>query len=572
MEEKKKALPAAGLDCCAQNLPKTGPAGAAESAVPSPAAGEDRRPEGPPAGAGTAAGPDVSGTGAPLRAPSPSAPQPCARPAGQREPFPADRRDRRTLLGALGVCILAADLFWSFPPGAGVTAVVWGWYALVLAYLGPRCLRRGECRFLLGANLLLAASFSMTSDWYFRVWNLLALLALVPVHIFALSGAAFRPWSQPAMLGERLWLTLEGAFGSLGAVGPALTGAGKNRARAWTAVLGTALAAALVLALLPVLTSADALFASVTAAFRQFLREHLTQWVCKVLLGLALTPFLFSLLYTLRYPRKENHRPSRPRSAEALLFLILLAALDGLYLLFLAVQAAGLFGGAAYLHSRGISYADWARSGFFQMTGVTVVNLLAVLGAVTWSRRGGREFAAVRVLGTLLAAESLVLLASAVWRMGLYVGAYGLSFQRAMTFWGMAMMAFFLAIAAVRIWREHFSFCRAAFPVAVAAWVAVSFVPIDALVARDNVARYCSGRSQAVDCGYLLYDLSYDALPALADLDGSQLIWPAEGGETLAQGLAERRAQARAECAHWESWNLSAYLASRDAPGENGAG
>lgn len=50
----------------------------------------------------------------------------------------------------------------------------------------------------------------------------------------------------------------------------------------------------------------------------------------------------------------------------------------------------------------------------------------------------------VQVLGTLLVAASGVLLVSALWRMNLYVGAYGLSFKRALTYWGMAVLAVLL--------------------------------------------------------------------------------------------------------------------------------
>ena len=60
--------------------------------------------------------------------------------------------------------------------------------------------------------------------------------------------------------------------------------------------------------------------------------------------------------------------------------LCVLAAVAALYLLFLGVQSAGLFGGAEYLAQKGLSYAEWARSGFFQMVGVTVVNLTLLLG------------------------------------------------------------------------------------------------------------------------------------------------------------------------------------------------
>ena len=53
-----------------------------------------------------------------------------------------------------------------------------------------------------------------------------------------------------------------------------------------------------------------------------------------------------------------------------------------LYLLFLGVQSAGLLGGAEYLAQKHISYAEWARSGFFQMVGVTALNLTLLLAAV----------------------------------------------------------------------------------------------------------------------------------------------------------------------------------------------
>ena len=96
---------------------------------------------------------------------------------------------------------------------------------------------------------------------------------------------------------------------------------------------------------------------------------------------------------------------------------IVLVAVAALYLLFLGVQSAGLLGGAEYLARKHISYAEWARSGFFQMVGVTVVNLTLLLAAVQWSRREGGAWRAVRLLSALLTVESLLLLLSAAWRM-----------------------------------------------------------------------------------------------------------------------------------------------------------
>jgi len=305
----------------------------------------------------------------------------------------AGPRNRLFLLLTLAYCVLAADTLLFNLPGLGTAAVVAGWYALALAYLGLKRLRRGEGRFLLAVNLLLALSLALTSNGWFRVWNCMALLALLPIHAAALSGAAERAWWQPSMLWERLWMLLQGLFGRLGAVADALCGEekGGSSRRVWTAVIGSAAAAALVLALLPVLSSADALFSSVTEGFLRFCREHLTAGLARLLVGAGLTPFLFSLLTFLRAPQREKRGARAAKQADPLLFAILLGALDALYLLFIGVQAAGLFGGAEFLAARGISRAEWARSGFFQMTGVTAVNLSGLLGAAGFRRpaRGG---------------------------------------------------------------------------------------------------------------------------------------------------------------------------------------
>ena len=491
-----------------------------------------------------------------------------AKPAQNSLKYPdTTPRDRRFLLFTAAFCVLMADTLLWYGPTAGMTALVGVWYVLVLSYLGPAPLAIRSNQVLLLFNLFLAVTLALTSNWYFRVWNCLALLALLPLHALALSGAGRLPWQRPAMLWERLCLLLWGLFGHLGAGFAALTaGKGaKNSRRTAALLLGLAGAAALVAVLLPVLASADALFAAATADLRSWISSHFSTALWKLLVGLVLTPFFFAFLFFLRHPTPLKYElKDRAPAAEALAPALILAALDVLYLLFLGVQSAGLFGGPAYLAQRGISYAEWARSGFFQMVGVTVVNLTVLLAALTFSRRGGRTWSVLRSLAAVLVAESLVLLTSAAWRMTLYVSAYGLSFKRCMTYWGMAMMALFFLTALRKVLRPDFGFCRWAFPLALAGWLVINCVPVDALVARDQVDRYLDGETSSIDVEYLLYDLSYDTLAQLDRLDGSLICrnWETGGQARLDTLIAERRADARAECADWHTWSLSACLAA----------
>ena len=110
------------------------------------------------------------------------------------------------------------------------------------------------------------------------------------------------------------------------------------------------------------------------------------------------------------------------------------------------------------------------------------------------------------------------------------------------------------------------SFCRRALPLALAGWLAINCVPVDYLVAKDQVDRYLAGQCGTVDVEYLLYDLSYDTLPQLERLDGERVYTVYAGyargrlTRRLTDLLAERRAEARADCADWRSWSLSACL------------
>ena len=460
-------------------------------------------------------------------------------------------------------CVLLVDTLVFHGPTAGLTAAVFAWYALLLAWLGPGFLSAPSSRMLFLFDLFLGLTFSLGSNWYFRLWNCLALLVLLPLH--TVSGASRFPWWRPAILWERPLLLLRGLFGHLSVAVSVLTAGKKaDSRRAFVVAAGACGALALVALLLPILASADALFAAATADLRAFIQAHFTTALWKLLWGLVLTPFVFGLLVGLRRPQ-PSAVPAAERfpKADGLLFVVMLTALDALYLLFLAVQSAGLFGGADYLAARGLSYADWARSGFFQMVGVTVLNLAVLLPALSLSRREGRAWKALRLLSAGLAAESLVLLASACWRMTLYVTAYGLSFKRLMTYWGMAMMALFLLTALYKTRRPDFAFCRAAFPLALAGWLVINCVPADYLVAKNQVDRYLSGESAAIDAEYLLYDLSYDTLSQLDRLDGNLICrdWRSGGQRRLFSLLADRRAEAAAACSDWHTWSLSAWLA-----------
>ena len=102
-------------------------------------------------------------------------------------------RDRLFLLFTLCFCVLLADAFFWHGPTASLGIAVAAWDVLLGCYVGRRVLFGRKSLALLLYNLILAASLALGSNWYFRLWNLLALLVLLPVHAIGLSGAASLP-------------------------------------------------------------------------------------------------------------------------------------------------------------------------------------------------------------------------------------------------------------------------------------------------------------------------------------------------------------------------------------------
>ena len=79
--------------------------------------------------------------------------------------------------------------------------------------------------------------------------------------------------------------------------------------------------------------------------------------------------------------------------------------------------------------------------------------------------------------------------------------------------------------------------------------------------------RYLSGKSPNLSVHYLAYSLSYETLSQLERLDPSLSLAICEGDwwsrQDTAGGLVEKRREAaRADCADWRSWTLSACLAA----------
>ncbi|HEX4574876.1 MAG TPA: DUF4173 domain-containing protein [Gemmatimonadales bacterium] len=229
-----------------------------------------------------------------------------------------------------------------------------------------------------------------------------------------------------------------------------------------------------------------------------------------------------------------------------------------LFAVFVVIQLRYFFGGVELVQrTTGMTYATYARHGFFELVSVSSLVLPLLLGA-DWVLRDAAPAhqRAFRALATLLLTLLAVVMASALARMRLYVHAFGLSEIR---LYATAFMAYLAAVFAWFAWtalRGHSQ--RFAFGALVQGFAVLAGLHLlnpDAVIVRANLAS--PGTERPFDWRYAAA-LSADGIPAL--LAGLPSLDPSARC-AAARGLLRRWTTLEAD--DWRNWNLSRARARR---------
>ncbi|MFD5409658.1 DUF4153 domain-containing protein [Streptomyces nojiriensis] len=428
---------------------------------------------------------------------------------------PAEAAPIRT---ATVVAVLASGLATALLLGDGMgpgllLAVV---PAVVAAYVAARAARRSArpwtLAWVIGCLALLAVPALRDSAWPAT----LAILSAVLLGALALHGS--RTW--PGVLLSPLGF-LDAAVSGTGWLLTGLRSRGGISKDRWLPVAKATVVAVVLLLLF------GALFASADAAFADLLGDLLPDvsvedGPVRFMLFLLGTVLALAAARTAAAPLRWDRikvAPGKPRSRVE--WALPLIVLNLLFAGFNAVQLAVLFGGYdKVLRSTGLTYAEYARQGFWQLLWATLLTLAVIALALRWSPRSGagdRRF--VRIVLGVLCALTLVVVAAALRRMDLYVEAYGLTRLRV----SVAAMELWLGLVIVLIMAAGLFggrwLARAFAGSAAAAVLAFGLLSPDGMVAERNVARFEADAK--IDLSYF-QSLSADAVPALDRLPEPQ--------------------------------------------------
>ena len=283
-------------------------------------------------------------------------------------------------------------------------------------------------------------------------------------------------------------------------------------------LLGLLIALPLTLVVAALLISSDAMFADLMSGILDYLPEFSFDTVSELIWGIPVAFFLCGILFS-----AEKKLAPRTEEAPACRVIPLAAVCTAVtpicvfYLMYVLVQFRYLIAALGGSLPEEYSYSDFARQGFFELCAVAAIDLFVILlmQAFTVRRENDRRPAALKAYTVIISVFTLLLIATAVSKMLLYIGEYGMTPLRIYTSWFMAVLAVLFVIimlwqfVKLPLWKTVFAAFTVMFGV-------LCFSNTDGIIARYNISAYQSGALTEVDFS-LLQELGTSAIPAVAD-------------------------------------------------------
>lgn len=299
-------------------------------------------------------------------------------------------------------------------------------------------------------------------------------------------------------------------------------GKNKHSKNALYALLGLLLAVPLTVVVAELLISSDEVFGDMVNGFLENLPVFSSSrlfW--ELLFALPIAMYLFGAQCSME-DNNDGYRNEAEAAAPEYRFMppvsvyFAVSPICLFYLIYIIVQCgniAGVLGG-----SDSVRYSDFARQGFFELCAIAVINLGVITLALTFSKRqeGDVKPPALRVYAIMLSAFTLMIIATALIKMFMYIGEFGMTQLRVYTSWFMILLAFAFTVILISQIKE-FIVWKTLFAGFVLMFAVLCFGNFDGNIAAYNINAYRAGTMPELDVN-MFNALGYAAVPPAAEL------------------------------------------------------
>ncbi|MDD5946683.1 MAG: DUF4173 domain-containing protein [Oscillospiraceae bacterium] len=290
-------------------------------------------------------------------------------------------------------------------------------------------------------------------------------------------------------------------------------------------VVGLLISLPLTLLVAALLSSADAGVAEVLRRIGKLFTEDFFEILWEILFGLLVGAWMFAAMYcatnNARYPEicdaVFEQRLEDKRIIPTLGLCASVTPICLLYTVYVISQISYFCSAFFGKLPDTMSYAEYARRGFFELCAIAVLNLLVILVATGCCKRTeGKQPTAAKIYGCVLCLFTLFIIATAIAKMVLYIDAYGLTRLRLYTTWFMVLLAIVFVVILAMQFTHKIHPARILVTSFIVLFTLLVFSRPDALVAEYNITRWQDGTLKNPDWE-LICSLSDDAYTVICN-------------------------------------------------------
>lgn len=221
--------------------------------------------------------------------------------------------------------------------------------------------------------------------------------------------------------------------------------------------------------------------------------------------------YLFGSVYCAHTQQSTPSEQRETARGDLIIINTILTSILFVYTVFVIIQFKYLFAGATL--PEGLTYSEYARKGFFELLGLSFVNI-AVIVCAMWltSNHDGVWKHFNRMLCCYLCLVTVVLLVSSFYRMTLYTDSYGLTRLRLLVMGFLVFEAAGLAITFMYIIKPKFNICLVYMVIGLVYYSIINIVPIDNIIAKNHIQKHLE---EGTNLPEYVFTLSADAAPSI---------------------------------------------------------
>lgn len=446
-------------------------------------------------------------------------------------------RDNYKYFGGLSLIYGLIFTFCIYKNISGITFPICVAVTIVFAILFMRrinyTLMKKSIPYLVGMGLLGISSAYTTSSFlhFFNIVGILLLFMVFMIHQFYNDYV----WNFPAYV-QRIFILMGTTIQSIPYLywhGGCFFSKNKNVARNNTliaVVIGFIVAMGILCVTFPLLLSSDIMFSKLFGEILNYINFSTLFWVSfTFVIGFTLPYAFFTALCRYNFPEGKERKT---KFFDPVIGITFTSIISLIYLVYCAIQIMYLFLGMSTGLPNYVTYAEYARGGFWELLFVSVINFIIILLCMYLFRENG----ILKAILTIMCGCTFVMIVSSAYRMKMYISEYNLTFLRILVLWFLVVLAFIMIGMVMSIYKNKFPLFHYIIVVVSVMYIGFSFVRPDVIIAKYDIAQWRNTDRQ--DFFYLMYEtMSIDAAPEIAKIDLDDKEWASVENEYLKQTM-----------------------------------